>query len=88
MRTASRGPIFNICIGEREIAYFMKNSQKVPTYIDFFLKKCSFLGTQISRNITSEYIILVLIDSENGCADHLVARFLIFGLGNEKLYIL
>src|SRR5712664_177287 len=30
MRTASRGPIFNICIGEREIAYFLKNSQKSP----------------------------------------------------------
>jgi hypothetical protein len=30
MRKTYRGSIFNIGVGEREIAYFMKNSQKSP----------------------------------------------------------
>jgi hypothetical protein len=30
IRRTYRGPIFNICVGEREIAYFVKNSQKSP----------------------------------------------------------
>ena len=30
MRRTYRGPIFNICVGEREIPYFVKNRQKSP----------------------------------------------------------
>jgi len=88
MRRASRSPFFNICIGEREITYFVKNWQKSPDPHWLFVKKRCFLGTQIPRNITKKYIVLMLIDSEKGHAEHLEARFLIFVLGSERLYIL
>jgi len=64
-----------IVLGSEKLHIYEKNVKKAPTYIDFFSEKCSFFRNTIITHIISEYIILVLIGSEKGYADHLVARF-------------